>query len=73
MTADQFAKRKSKRFSMIKLVVFDMAGTTVGEDIVVYKTVRKAINSSGYSFTQDEVQAVGQAGRSRKQSVTFSH
>ena len=44
---------------MIKLVVFDMAGTTVDEDNVVYKTVREAINSKGYSFSQDEVQAVG--------------
>ena len=38
---------------MIKLVVFDMAGTTVDEDNVVYKTVRTAINFAGYDFTQE--------------------
>ena len=53
---------------MIKLVVFDMAGTTVDEDNVVYKTVRKAINSAGYGFTQDEVQAVG-AGKEKSQAI----
>ena len=31
---------------MIKLVVFDMAGTTVDEDNVVYKMVRAAINAA---------------------------
>ncbi len=53
---------------MIKLVVFDMAGTTVDEDNVVYKTVREAINSKGYSFSQDEVQAVG-AGKEKSQAI----
>lgn len=53
---------------MIKLVVFDMAGTTVDEDNVVYKTVRKAINSAGYSFSQEEVQTVG-AGKEKSQAI----
>ena len=53
---------------MIKLVVFDMAGTTVDEDNVVYKTVRAAINSAGYSFTQDQVQAAG-AGQEKSQAI----
>ena len=53
---------------MIKLVVFDMAGTTVDEDNVVYKTVRAAINAAGYNFTQDQVQLAG-AGKEKSQAI----
>ena len=53
---------------MIKLVVFDMAGTTVDEDNVVYKTVRAAINAAGYDFTQDQVQEFG-AGKEKSQAI----
>ena len=52
----------------IQLVVFDMAGTTVDEDNVVYKTVRAAINAAGYEFTQDQVQAAG-AGKEKSQAI----
>lgn len=34
------------QFEYIKLCVFDMAGTTVNEDNLVYKTVRDAINQA---------------------------
>jgi phosphonatase-like hydrolase len=40
---------------MIKLVVFDMAGTTVDEDNVVYKTLHTAINEAGVDVTFDDV------------------
>ncbi|QEF97103.1 Phosphonoacetaldehyde hydrolase [Stieleria maiorica] len=53
---------------MIELVVFDMAGTTVDEDNVVYKTVRAAINAAGYEFTQAQVQATG-AGKEKSQAI----
>ncbi len=53
---------------MIQLVVFDMAGTTVDEDNVVYKTVRAAINAAGYSFTQEQVQKEG-AGKEKSQAI----
>lgn len=53
---------------MIKLVVFDMAGTTVDEDNVVYKTVRAAINAAGYQFTQAQVQEAG-AGKEKSQAI----
>lgn len=53
---------------MIKLVVFDMAGTTVDEDNVVYKTVRAAINAKGYEFTQAQVQSAG-AGKEKSQAI----
>ena len=52
----------------IQLFVFDMAGTTVDEDNVVYKTVREAINTCGYAFTQDQVQAAG-AGKEKSQAI----
>ena len=53
---------------MVELVVFDMAGTTVDEDNVVYKTVRAAINAAGYDFSQEQVQAAG-AGKEKSQAI----
>ena len=53
---------------MIRLVVFDMAGTTVDEDNVVYKTVRAAINAAGYQFSQEQVQEAG-AGKEKSQAI----
>lgn len=52
----------------IKMVIFDMAGTTVNEDNIVYKTVQKAINEAGYNFTLDEVLAEG-AGKEKLQAI----
>lgn len=52
---------------MIKMVVFDMAGTTVDEGNVVYKT-GKAINDQGYDFTLEEVLAEG-AGKEKLQAI----
>lgn len=53
---------------MIKMVVFDMAGTTVDEDNVVYKTLQKVINDAGYNFTLQQVLAVG-AGKEKLQAI----
>ncbi|MCC9643527.1 phosphonatase-like hydrolase [Rhodopirellula sp. JC740] len=53
---------------MIELIVFDMAGTTVDENNVVYQTVRQAINQAGYSFTQEQVQTIG-AGKEKCQAI----
>jgi len=52
----------------IKMVVFDMAGTTVDEDNVVYKTVQKAINEAGFDLTLDQVLAQG-AGKEKLQAI----
>jgi len=54
--------------SKIKLVVFDMAGTTVDEDNVVYKTVQQCINDAGYEFTLEEVLEHG-AGKEKHQAI----
>ena len=50
------------------MVVFDMAGTTVNEDNLVYKTLRNAINNAGFEFTLDEVLAQG-AGKEKRQAI----
>lgn len=53
---------------MIELVVFDMAGTTIDEDNVVYKTVRAAINAAGYDFSLEHVLTFG-AGKEKSQAI----
>ncbi len=53
---------------MISLVVFDMAGTTVNEDNVVYKTLQQSINKKGYDFSLDQVLAEG-AGKEKLEAI----
>jgi len=53
----------------IELVVFDMAGTTVDEDNVVYKTVQKVINDEGYNVTLEDVLKYG-AGKEKYQAIS---
>jgi phosphonatase-like hydrolase len=53
---------------MIKMVVFDMAGTTVDENNVVYKTLQKVINDAGYNFSLQQVLTVG-AGKEKLQAI----
>lgn len=50
------------------MVVFDMAGTTVNENNVVYKTLRQAINENGFNFSLDEVLTEG-AGQEKLQAI----
>ncbi|WP_426092411.1 phosphonatase-like hydrolase [Flavobacterium sp. DSR3-2] len=53
----------------IELVVFDMAGTTVDEDNVVYKTVQKVINDEGFNVSLEDVLKYG-AGKEKHQAIT---
>jgi phosphonatase-like hydrolase len=53
---------------MIKMVVFDMAGTTVDEQNVVYKTLQRAINEAGFEMSLDEVLQHG-AGKEKMQAI----
>jgi phosphonatase-like hydrolase len=53
---------------MIKMVVFDMAGTTVNENMIVYKTLQTAINQNGFDFTLDQVLAEG-AGKEKADAI----
>lgn len=53
----------------IELVVFDMAGTTVDEDNVVYKTVQKVINDEGFNVSLEEVLKYA-AGKEKHQAIS---
>ena len=50
------------------MVVFDMAGTTVHENNVVYKTLQKVINEAGYNFSLEQVLAAG-AGKEKLTAI----
>jgi len=52
----------------VELAVFDMAGTVVNEDNVVYKTLQKAINQKGYELTLGFVLEHG-AGKEKHQAI----
>ncbi|MFA6945054.1 MAG: phosphonatase-like hydrolase [Pedobacter sp.] len=52
----------------INMVVFDMAGTTVDEDNVVYKTLHEAIVKHSISITLDQVLEHG-AGKEKLQAI----
>jgi len=53
---------------MFEMVVFDMAGTTVNENNVVYKTLQKAINEFGFGVSLDQVLTEG-AGKEKLQAI----
>uniref|UniRef100_A0AB33KVU9 Phosphonatase-like hydrolase n=1 Tax=Tenacibaculum sp. Pbs-1 TaxID=3238748 RepID=A0AB33KVU9_9FLAO len=52
----------------IKMVVFDMAGTTVDEQNVVYKTLHKALNAHGVAVDLNTVLKIG-AGKEKHQAI----
>lgn len=52
----------------IKMVVFDMAGTTVNEQNVVYKTLHKAIEAHGIDVALATVLRLG-AGKEKLQAI----
>lgn len=52
----------------IKLAVFDMAGTTINEDNLVYRTLQKAIGLHGYEVSLEQVLLHG-AGKEKHQAI----
>jgi len=52
----------------IKMIVFDMAGTTIDEDNIVYKTLHKSINHHGVSVDLPTVLAIG-AGQEKLTAI----
>ncbi|MDN5216008.1 hypothetical protein QQ020_28275 [Fulvivirgaceae bacterium BMA12] len=52
----------------IELVVFDMAGTTVDEDNVVYKTVQSTINEADHDVSLEFVLEHG-AGKEKHKAI----
>lgn len=53
---------------MIRLVVFDMAGTTIDEQNVVYKTVHQALLRAGFDVSLDAV-LLHAAGKEKFQAI----
>lgn len=53
---------------MIRMVVFDMAGTTVNEHNVVYKTLHRAIVQTGLDISPEDVLRIG-AGKEKRQAI----
>lgn len=52
----------------VDMVVFDMAGTTVNEDNIVYKTVQQVINDEGFNISLQDVLEHG-AGKEKYQAI----
>jgi len=52
----------------ISMVVFDMAGTTIDEDNIVYKTLQKSINDFGIVVNLEGVLAIG-AGKEKLNAI----
>ncbi|KPQ18776.1 MAG: phosphonatase-like hydrolase HpnX [Algoriphagus marincola HL-49] len=52
----------------IQLVVFDMAGTTIDEDNVVYKTLQKSVENQGIPCTLEEALSIG-GGKEKQQAI----
>lgn len=53
----------------IELLVLDMAGTTIDEDNVVYKTLAQAVNNHGYPVTLEKVLS-SCAGMEKLEAIT---
>ena len=53
---------------MLKMIVFDMAGTTVDEQNVVYKMLHRAISEAGFELSLDDVLRQG-AGKEKMQAI----
>jgi phosphonatase-like hydrolase len=53
---------------MIELAVFDMAGTVIDEQNIVYKTVRRAIENAGFEVDLGTVLLYG-AGKEKLQAI----
>ncbi|MCB0521417.1 MAG: phosphonatase-like hydrolase [Lewinellaceae bacterium] len=53
----------------IQLVVFDMAGTTIDEDNLVYKTVQRAIERTGHPVPLEKVLLLA-AGKEKLQAIS---
>jgi phosphonatase-like hydrolase len=54
--------------SNFKLVVFDMAGTTINEDNLVYKALQKVVTNAGFVCSLNDVLSIC-AGKEKKQAI----
>lgn len=67
-THSSYKNTKKLDSKMIRLVVFDMAGTTVDEQNIVYKTVHQAILHAGFSVSLETVLLYA-AGKEKFQAI----
>ena len=56
------------KINEIEMVVFDMAGTTINEQNIVYKSLHKAINNFGIEVSLELVLSLG-AGKEKHQAI----
>ncbi|MFW0739197.1 MULTISPECIES: phosphonatase-like hydrolase [unclassified Flavobacterium] len=56
------------KINEIEMVVFDMAGTTINEQNIVYKTLHKSINHFGIDVSLELVLSLG-AGKEKHQAI----
>lgn len=56
------------KINEIEMVVFDMAGTTINENNIVYKSLHKSINKFGINVSLEQVLAIG-AGKEKHQAI----
>lgn len=56
------------KINEIEMVVFDMAGTTINEQNIVYKTLYKSINHFGIEVSLETVLSLG-AGKEKHQAI----
>lgn len=56
------------KINEMEMVVFDMAGTTINEQNIVYKTLHKAINHFGIEVSLESVLSLG-AGKEKHQAI----
>lgn len=56
------------KINEIEMVVFDMAGTTINEQNIVYKTLHKSINNFGIEVSLESVLSLG-AGKEKHQAI----
>lgn len=56
------------KINEIEMVVFDMAGTTINEQNIVYKSLHKSINKFGIDVSLELVLSIG-AGKEKHQAI----
>lgn len=54
---------------MIKLVIFDMAGTSIDEGNLVYKTIQSVLNGFGIDVSLEQVLETG-AGKEKRRAIS---
>ncbi|MEM7484434.1 MAG: HAD hydrolase-like protein [Bacteroidota bacterium] len=54
---------------MVELIIFDMAGTSINEENIVYRTITDSLKNRGYDVSLEQVLLYG-AGKEKRQAIT---